>query len=335
MASTSVSAKGRRGKTPPGTTRGAAEQHRRQLKLRPAGFGWILPALVLSVGVIYFCIGYNGFLSTQQNKGGIDGGTFIGLDNYRNALSNPLFWGALKHTLIFFLVVSLVQIGMGIIFAAMLHSKIHLAVVYKVIIFMPFVIAPAIMAPVHRQVFATEGPLNWILTNLKIQWLCDHIGINWVLEHLHLPTVAAQSWLAQTSTSLLVVIGVQIWSTIGFAFILFYASMGQIEPEMIEAARIDGATNPRILISLVVPSVRGTVLALLILNAITALKLFDYPYLMTRGGPVYTSDFLGTYIHREAVTLTNLGYAGALSILLLILAIGASVVMSLWSRRGE
>jgi raffinose/stachyose/melibiose transport system permease protein len=335
MASTSPTAVTRRQPDPPGQRRTAAQQHKAQLKLRPAGLAWILPAFILSVGVIYFCIGYNGLLSTQLNRGGINGGTFIGLQNYRDALTNPLFRGALTHTGIFFVAVSIVQIGMGIIFAAMLHSRVRLAVVYKVIIFMPFVIAPAIMAPVHRQVFATEGPINWILKNFKIEWLFDTLGINWLLAKAHLPQVESQSWLAQTSTSLLVVIGVQIWSTIGFAFILFYASMGQIEPEMIEAARIDGASNLRILRALVVPSVRGTIFALLILNAITALKLFDYPYLMTRGGPVFTSDFLGTYIHRETVTLSNLGYAGALSVLLLILAIGASIIMSLWSRRGE
>ncbi len=283
------------------------------MSLAPAGYGWIAPAFILSVGVIYFCIAYSGYISTLEWSGGSSGGTFVGLRNYAEALSNPLFWGALRRTAAFFVVVSATQIGMGIIFAAMLHSRVRLAVVYKVIIFMPVVIAPAIMAPVHRRVFATDGSINWIL---------EHIGLGGL----------AQSWLAQTSTSLLVVIGVQIWSSIGFAFILFYAAMGQVEPEVIEAARLDGAGNLRLLWSIVVPSVRGTVFALLILNAITALKLFDYPYLLTRGGPVYTSDFLGTYIYREAVTVSNLGYASALAILLLVLAVAVSVFIA---RRGQ
>jgi raffinose/stachyose/melibiose transport system permease protein len=293
-------------------TRGGASR-RSQVKLKPAGIGWIVPAFVLSVGVIYFCIGYSGLLSVQEYRGGIGAGTFIGVENYKNALTNPLFWGALKNTLVFFVVVSAVQITMGIVFAALLHSKVRCAVIFKVIIFLPVVIAPAIMSPVHRRVFATEGAINWIL---------EHMGLGAI----------AQPWLAQTSTSLFVIIGVQIWCSIGFAFILFFASMGQIEPEILEAARIDGASNLRILRSLVVPSVRGTIFALLILNVITSLKLFDYPYLLTRGGPVYSSDFLGTYIHREAVALTNLGYAAALAILLLVLAIGAAVTMSLRAR---
>ena len=286
------------------------------MSLAPTGYGWITPAFVLSVGVIYFCIAYSAYISTRDWKGGSGGGTFVGLRNYAEALGNPLFWGALRHTLLFFVLVSATQIGMGIVFAAILHSRVRLAGVYKVIIFMPVVLAPAIMAPVHRLVFASDGPINWILS---------HIGLGSL----------AQPWLAQTSTSLLVVIGVQIWSSIGFAFILFYAAMGQVEPEVVEAARIDGAGNLRLLRSIIVPSVRGTIFALLILNAITALKLFDYPYLLTRGGPVYTSDFLGTYIYREAVTLSHLGYSSALAILLLVLAVAASVAVSLRSRERE
>ncbi|MDR2374281.1 MAG: sugar ABC transporter permease [Bifidobacteriaceae bacterium] len=283
------------------------------MALKPAGIAWILPAFVLSVGVIYFCIGYSAVLSVHEYRGGLELGDAVGLDNYRTALTNPLFWGALRHTLIFFVAVSAVQITMGIVFAALLHSRVRCAVVFKVIIFLPVVIAPAIMSPVHRRVFATQGPINWLL---------EHSGLDFL----------AQPWLAQTSTSLWVVIGVQVWSSIGFAFILFFASMGQIDPSIIEAARIDGASNLRILRSLVVPSVRGTTIALLILNVITSLKLFDYPYLLTRGGPVYSSDFLGTYIHREAVALTNLGYASALAILLLVAAIGTAVAMSLRAR---
>jgi len=129
------------------------------MSLAPTGYGWITPALVLSVGVIYFCIAYSAYISTRDWKGGSGGGTFVGLRNYAEALGNPLFWGALRHTLLFFVLVSATQIGMGIVFAAILHSRVRLAGVYKVIIFMPVVLAPAIMAPVHRLVFASDGPI--------------------------------------------------------------------------------------------------------------------------------------------------------------------------------
>jgi raffinose/stachyose/melibiose transport system permease protein len=109
--------------------------------------------------------------------------------------------------------------------------------------------------------------------------------------------------------------------------------MGQIDPEILEAARIDGASNVRVLVSVIVPNLKPTIVSLAILNAITALKLFDYPYLITGGGPANSSEFLGTYIYAQLFGVSrNYGYASALSILLLILALGVSIIMGLSAR---
>jgi raffinose/stachyose/melibiose transport system permease protein len=274
------------------------------------GIGWIAPGFILSVGLIYFCIVYSGYIATLDWDGMSPVRKSVGLDNFTNALTNKLFWGALKHTVIFYICTFLGQTILGFVFAALLQSKIKLAVVYKVLVFIPVVIAPAIMAPVHRIIFATDGTLNSFLR---------FIG----LGHF------AQPWLSQTSTALWVVILVQIWTSVGFGFILFFAAMGQIEPEILEAARIDGAGNIRVLWSVVLPDVRGTVVVLAILNAIGSLKLFDFPYLLTAAGPAYSTDFLGTYIYRETAVMGHVGYAAALSLLLLVLAVGMSIIMSL------
>jgi ABC-type sugar transport system permease subunit len=193
------------------------------------------------------------------------------------------------------------------------------------------------MAPVHRRVFAVDGPINSILQNLGLiqvnsrgdrswtGWLA------WVLEHVGMGDVTP-NWI-QPSTSLWVIIAVQIWSSIGMAFILFFAAMGQIEPEILEAARLDGAGNIRVLTSVIAPQLRPTIISLAILNAITALKLFDFPYLVTAGGPAHSSEFLGTYIYSELFGVSShYGYAATLSILLLVLALGVSIAMSLGSR---
>jgi raffinose/stachyose/melibiose transport system permease protein len=82
-----------------------------------------------------------------------------------------------------------------------------------------------------------------------------------------------------------------------------------------------------------VPNLKPTIVSLAILNAITALKLFDYPYLITAGGPAHSSEFLGTYIYAELFGVSrHYGYAATLSILLLILALGVSIIMSVSAR---
>jgi ABC-type sugar transport system permease subunit len=293
------------------------------------------------VGIIYFCIGYSGYISLlpwNWRPGAPE--TIEGFASYVRAFNSPLFWESLQHTVLFFIVAYVVQTTMGIIFAAILHSKVYAATLFKVIIFLPVVIAPAIMAPVHRRVFAVDGPINWILQHMGLIHI-DSLGnrdwVGWlssVLAHIGMGDVSP-NWI-QPSTSVWVIIAVQIWSSIGMAFILFYAAMGQIDPEMLEAARIDGAGNLRVLLWIVVPNVRPTIISLAILNAITSLKLFDFPYLITGGGPAHSSEFLGTYIYSELFGVSShYGYAATLSVLLLILALGVSIIMSVSSRERE
>ncbi|MDR1188533.1 MAG: sugar ABC transporter permease, partial [Bifidobacteriaceae bacterium] len=265
-------------------------------------------------GLIYYCIFYSGYLSFFSWKGGRTAMRPVAFDNYVAALTDPIFWGAIRHTLIFFVVVLAVQVIGGVAFAAALHSRIRFATLYKVVIFLPVVIAPAIMAPAHIQVWNSQGTVNAILDGLGLGGL-------------------ATSWIGQSSTSLLVVTAVQCWGAVGFGFILYYAAMGQIDHEMLEAARIDGAGNLRILASIILPNVRGTTVSLAILNFITALKLFDNPWLLTQGGPAHSSEFLGTMIYQQVSGQSrNLGYASALSVLLLIIATAVAITIQVRGR---
>lgn len=282
---------------------------KRASHLIPGGFVWILPGLIISVGLIYYSIIYSGYLSFFDWGGGRQRMTPVGLGNYVEALTNPVFWTAISNTIVYFVAVFIVQVGGGLLFAAAMHSKIFLANVYKVIIVIPVVVAPATLAPAHIQVWQTNGTLNQILENIGLGFL-------------------AQSWLGQSTTSLLVVTLVGCWGSVGFGFILFYAGMAQIDPEMLEAARIDGAGNFRLLFSVVLPNLKPITISLAILNFITALKLFDNVWLITQGGPAHSSEFLGTMIYAEtAGSSRNLGYASALSVILLVIAVTISIII--------
>ncbi len=278
--------------------------------LRPPGYLWLLPALVLSAGLIYYCIGYTGFISTLDWDGSSPDPSSVGFANYLQAFRDPVFWQAIWHTVVFFIVTFVAQTILGFLFAVLLHSRIHLKVLYKVIIFIPVVLAPAIMAPVFRQIFAADGQFNWIL---------EHIGLG----------ALAQPWLAQSSTALPVVMAITIWEWTGLNFVLYYAGMSQIDTEVLEAARMDGAGNIRTLVSIIWPGVRGTTVAIAMLSAIGALKTFDVPYLVTIAGPNHATEFLGTLIYRESIPLAAVGYGAAISILLLVLALVMAIILQL------
>ena len=304
-----------RTRTRPAPAGGQAGRQRR--RLFGSGLPWIVPALALVIGMIYFSIGYTGYVSTLDWNGFIlSPSEFVGWDNYTAMLADPVFWTAIQHTVVFFVVTFAVQTVIGFTFAAIMHSRIGLAPIYKVIIFIPTVLAPATMAPVFRMIFDANGQFNGFLTAIGLGSL-------------------AQPWLANGTTAMAVVMAVTIWQWTGLTFILFYAAMSQIEPEILEAARVDGAGNLRTLWAIVWPMCRGTTLALATLGIIGALKTFDVPYLVTKAGPNHATEFLGTYIYQTMVQEKHFGYAAAISVALLILAVGGGLLMSLRNRRAE
>jgi raffinose/stachyose/melibiose transport system permease protein len=281
---------------------------------RPLGLPWILPAFVFVVGLIYYCIAYTGYISTLNWDGVSPNPQHIGFANYTQLFHDPVFWDAIRHTIYFFAVTFTVQTALGFTFAAILHSKVKLPNLYKVIIFIPVVIAPATMAPIFRQVFSASGQFNTVLTDIGLGSL-------------------AHPWLAQETTALPVIMAITIWEFTGVTFILYFAAMTQIEPEMIEAARLDGASSFQLLTRIIWPNVRGTTIALGMLSVIGALKTFDVPYLVTLGGPNYATEFLGTFIYRISIPQAEVGYGAAISIMLLILALAGALAFAIRGTR--
>ena len=303
----------------PAQTRGPrSADNRKRRQLQAPGLLWILPALVVSVALLYYCIGYTGLISTWDWDGISPDPTPVGLDNYRRLAGDPVFWSSLEHTIAFFVFTFAGQTVLGLLFAVILHSNLRFGAVYKVLIFLPVVLAPAVVAPVFRQMLAPDGQFNWVL---------EHIGLGFL----------AQPWIAQSSTALGAVIVISIWQGTGFNFVLYYAAMSQIDQSLIEAARIDGAGNVRIIANIIWPGLRGTTIALAMLAAISSLKTFDIPYLVTGavGGPNHSTEFLGTYIYRETIPNFDVGYGAALSIVLLVLALLMAVLLRLQSRERK
>jgi raffinose/stachyose/melibiose transport system permease protein len=286
---------------------------RRRRPVRPPGLPWILPALVLTVGLIYYAVGYTGYISTLDWDGVSPDPRSVGGNNYSRIFADPVFWAAVRHTVVFYVATFVIQTALGLAFASLLHARLRLATLYKVIVFIPVVLAPAIMAPVFRHMFAPDGELNWVL---------DHVGLGSL----------AQPWIGQTSTALPVIMFITIWEWTGVTFVLYYAAMTQIDPSVLEAARMDGAGNLRSLVSIIWPEMRGTTVALAILGAIGALKTFDVPYLVTIGGPNYATEFLGTYIYRQTIPLNHVGYGAALSIILLVMALIMALILQFAGR---
>lgn len=278
-----------------------AQKKRRPLRHRTA-YLYVLPALIVVVGIVYVGIGYNGWVSTLDWNGISPDPEQIGFGNYIEIAADPIFWAAVGHVAIFGVVVIAVQMILGLAMAIILNGPVFGRGVYKVLIFMPVVLAPAAISIAFRQFFGIDGLFNTILRAVGLDAL-------------------AQPWLANPDTALYALAVINIWQWTGFSFILYQAAMSQLDQHLFEAAQIDGANDARIIRSIVIPQLRGTHLTLILVGVIGALKTFDIVYLTTGGGPGRSTEFLTTYIYKQTVEQFNTGYAAALSMVLLVLAL--------------
>ncbi len=279
-----------------------------------SGMPWVLPALLFLVAIVYYSM-CDTFVLSTLNWNGLDPiRTSVGLKNFVKMFGDRVFWICLKNTVIYFAITFVVQNTLGFVFAAILHSQVKLSTLHKCIIFIPTILAPATMAPVFRLLFSPQGLLQSTFNFLHLQITVD--------------------WLADPNAALFVLMAVAIWEFTGMSFILYYAAMSQVDKQILEAARIDGAGNIRTLITMVFPHCKGTTVSLAMLGIIGALKTFDIPYLITTGGPNHATEFLGTYIYRQGIRQSHLGYAAALSVTLLVLAIGGALATN-YSSKGD
>ncbi|WP_432934863.1 carbohydrate ABC transporter permease [Streptomyces sp. CA-106131] len=233
---------------------------------------------------------------------------------YVRVLRDPVFLTMLRNTAIFSLTI-FIQIGLGFVLAFMLHSAVRGKTIYRLIIFLPVVLSPAILAPIFRQSLAPDGEFNTLLR-------ATGLG------------AFAHPWLADPNTALWALIVINIWQWTGFSFLLYYAALGETDREVVEAARLDGAGNARLMWSILLPSARGVTLTLIILGVIGVLKTFDIPYLVTGGGPYHATEFFSTYIYSRGIIDGDLGFGSALSVLLLVLSVIFTAYQLARYRRG-
>ncbi|MCR5687757.1 MAG: sugar ABC transporter permease [Lachnospiraceae bacterium] len=286
----------------------------KKLAIRNNGMVWIIPAFLFLLIIIYYSIIYTFNLSTMDWDGLSPTMKKVGLDNYSKMFADKVFWKAIKNTVVYFAITFVVQNLLGFVFAAILHSEVKLPTVHKCIIFIPTILAPATMAPVFRLMFSPQGMLQHFM------------------DFAHIPITV--DWLSRPQTALYVLMAIVVWEFTGMSFILYYAAMSQIDKEMLEAAQIDGAGNIRTLITMVFPLCKGTTVSLAMLGVIGALKTFDIPYLITTGGPDHATEFLGTYIYRQGIRQSHLGYAAALSVMLLVMAVVGAFLTNKANKEG-
>lgn len=263
---------------------------------------YILPMIVLSFVLVYYCIIDTVVVSFTDWDGMTDVFHFVALKNYIKMFKDHVFWTSVVNNLIFFVGTVFIQALLGFVLAVLLKKKLPGSNVFKAIYFMPIAMATSIITAIFRIIMdPTNGALNQFL------------------RAIHLNGFAVK-WLGDPKIALVSVIIVNIFQWMGFSMITYYAGLMSLPDDVYEAAKIDGAGFWRTTFSVTLPMLKGTTNVLIILGIVGSLKTFDIVKLLTGGGPGRSTTVMNTYLYEKAFKDFNAGGAASIGVAILIIA---------------
>jgi raffinose/stachyose/melibiose transport system permease protein len=278
---------------------------------------YIAPIVVLSLVVIYYCIGFTVVSSFTDWDGMSSTMSFIGLKNYTKLFNDRTFYIALRNNLVFFAGTIFTQAALGLFLAVLLKQKMRGSNLFKAVFFLPISMAPTIIAAIFRIILnPTFGDLNTFLRSMHLEFL-------------------AKAWLGDPKYALLSIIVVNIFQWMGFSMIMYYASLMALPDDVYEAAYVDGAGFWKTLFFITVPMLKSTTNVLIILGIVGSLKTFDIVMLLTKGGPGRSTAFLNTYLYENALNNFKGGYAASIGVMILIIAFIMSILQMYLSGREK
>lgn len=263
----------------------------------------IIPILLLLVFSYYPLVKMVQYSLTDWNGYSKDP-NFVGLENYKTVLTNPNYFSVFKTSLYYF-IATFFQLGIALLFATILSFKVKFANFWKGILFFPYLLNGVAIGFIFLYFYKGGGTLD---TVLKAIGLGDQIKL----------------WLGDRSINNISLAFTSIWRYTGFNFLVFLGAIQSINPEVYEAAEIDGANRWNQFRYIILPSIRNIVFLNIILGVSGSLSVFDIPYIMT-GGSNETSTFVIQTIE-TAFKYNKVGLASAMAIILLFIVIVVSLI---------
>jgi multiple sugar transport system permease protein len=274
-----------------------------------AGLGLAFPAFLLLLLTSLVPLGILGWLSLTNYELGVPDFEFLGLRNFAKALSDPVIRRSLANTFLYVAIVLPGGVVLSLLVAVLVHRRKRTRSLYEVIYFLPVTSTLIAMATVWQFVLHPRlGPVNGVLSALgfaPVAFLSE--------PSLVIPTLAA----------------IGIWQLIGFNMVLFLAGLSAIPRDLYDAAEIDGCGGAvdRFL-KITWPMLGPTTMFVIVTTSITAFKVFDTVAVLTRGGPMGSSEVLLYDIYLEGFQYAHMGYAACLTLIFLAFVLVFSVLQT-------
>jgi multiple sugar transport system permease protein len=285
----------------------------------PAGIWFVAPALALIAVFLFLPMAASLLLSFTDFDiyalGRLDRLRFIGLENYRRLLNDPMFWTALKNTLYFVIVGGPLSVLVSLSAALLVNHRLtRFQGWFRTLLFLPVVTTLVAVAVVWRYLYHPR-----------------HGFINYVLGWVGLPPI---DWLGDTDWAMPAIILMAVWKNFGFNMVVFIAGLQSIPRRLYEAAEIDGADGWAQFRYITLPMLAPTFLFVTVITLIGSFQLFAEPYVMTQGGPADSTLSVALLMFQEGFRWWNLGYAAAVAFVLFLIIL-AGTLLQARLRRGR
>jgi ABC-type sugar transport system permease subunit len=226
---------------------------------------------------------------------------YVGLGNFKALADDQVFVHSLMNNLRLLLTVPVMTV-LALLVAVVLHDGIRGWRLHRSAVFLPYILPAAGIGLAFSALLQFNGALNQALRAL-------HLG------------VLAKDWLGSPTLSIWSVGGVVVWQQLGFGVVVFLAALLSLQPEVVEAARLDGVSWWQLQTQVQIPQLRSTIEFFVVTEAITVLSwVFTYVYVVTGGGPANSSSVLEFYIWRNGFAQGSVGLANAAAVVVLVLA---------------
>lgn len=242
---------------------------------------------------------------------------FIGLDNYVAVFHDRVFWTSLINNAKWLIGFGLVAVPAGLALAILFNHQLRGASLFKTMIFLPMTLSFVVIGQMWSWILEPrQGVLNMALRAIGLGGL-------------------AKPWLSNPALVTYALIGVALWRQISYAMILFLAGLKNVPTPLVEAAYVDGAGAWQRFWYVVLPLLRPATIIAVTVNIIDSLRAFDIIYVMTRGGPFYSSSVMANYMYIEAFNNYRMGYGSAIAVIQFIITLSFIAVYIIYTFKQE
>ncbi|MET3726940.1 ABC-type sugar transport system permease subunit [Fictibacillus halophilus] len=267
---------------------------------------FLIPILIHFAIFYLYPIGFSLYI-TFMKWSIIGEAEFVGLQNWINIFSDELAWKAIRNTVLFSLYFIVPTMALGLALALLINQGNKGSAVFKGVFFLPVVTSFVVISAIWAWLFrgTEDGLVNVLLQSVGIE---------------------TQLFLSSSAQALIVLAGLSIFKVCGSTMIYYYAGLQSIPEEYYEAARIDGANRWKIFWKITFPLLLPIHFYVAIITSIGSFQIFDSAFLLTSGGPNYSTTTIVYYLYHQGFTSLRLGYASVLAYVLFFIIFGLSLI---------